>query len=214
MIKLKDILDENYSHIRYLVADLNDLYYSVNDEKLKKIIMDLIPNGNQYKYTPEKADFYIKKFEELEKMSNKVLKSNNPIGRRLEKIVKGGLEFWNQKGINELSNTGLDSPIIKLVFWDEKNGLKDEKKVKEILRVLERNLKIVRPGYKFDPNDIMDSFKYFEATDKLIGNYPKFIFFNQQARRSSTYAVNMNNCRFKDELLKISKTLNVKRKTV
>jgi hypothetical protein len=108
---------------------------------------------------------------------------------------------------------GLDSPIIKLVFWDEKNGLKDEKKVKEILRVLERNLKIVRPGYKFDPNDIMNSFKYFEVTDKLIGNYPKFIFFSNKARMGR-YAVNMNNCRFKDELLKISKTLDVKQKTV
>jgi signal transduction histidine kinase len=97
MIKLKELLDENYSHIRYLVADLNDLYYSVDDEKLKKIIMDLIPNGNQYKYTPEKSEFYIKKFEELEKISKKVLKSNNPIGRKIEKIVKGGLEFWNQK---------------------------------------------------------------------------------------------------------------------
>jgi hypothetical protein len=97
MIKLKDILDENYSHIRYLVADLNDLYYTVNDDKLKKIIMDLIPNGNQYKYTPEKAEFYIKKFDELEKMSKKVIKSNDSISRRVEKIVKGGMEFWNQK---------------------------------------------------------------------------------------------------------------------
>ena len=42
MIKLKDILDENYSHIRYLVADLNDLYYSVTDDKLKKIIISLV----------------------------------------------------------------------------------------------------------------------------------------------------------------------------
>jgi hypothetical protein len=97
MIKLKDILNENYSHIRYLVADLKNLYYMVDDEKLKKIIMDLIPDGTQYKYTPQKAEFYIKKFEELEKMSKKVLKSNNPSHRTIEKIVKGGMEFWNQK---------------------------------------------------------------------------------------------------------------------
>jgi len=77
MIKLKNILEESYSHIRHLVSDLKNLYYVVDDEKLKKIILDLIPNGTAYVYTPQKADFYIKKFDELENLSKRVLKSNN-----------------------------------------------------------------------------------------------------------------------------------------
>jgi hypothetical protein len=102
MIKLKNILEENYSHIRYLVSDLKNLYYEVDDAKLKNIIIDLIPNGSYYQYTPNKADFYIKKFDELEKLSKRVLKSNNPALKTIQKIVKGGLEFWNQKeSVNE-----------------------------------------------------------------------------------------------------------------
>lgn len=96
MIRLKDILTEKYSHIRHLVADLQNLYYVVDDEKLKKIITDLIPNGSQYTYSPQKADFYIKKFDELEKLSKKVLKSNNPAHRTIEKIVSGGMDFWKK----------------------------------------------------------------------------------------------------------------------
>jgi hypothetical protein len=121
------------------------------------------------------------------------------------------------KILNELGpipqNAGIGSPLIKLVFWDDKVGLKDPKKVKEILRVLERNLKIVRPTYNISPSEIMNSFKYFSATDKLIGNYPKNLFFDEKARRGP-YSVNMRNCRFDDELLKVSKTLEVKQKTV
>jgi len=112
-----------------------------------------------------------------------------------------------------LPQNAIGSPIIKLVFWDDKNGLKDPKKVKEILRVLERNLKVPRPGYNINPSEIMNSFKYFSATDKLIGNYPKNIFFNEKGR-GGPYYVKMRNCRFKDELEKVSKTLEVKQKTV
>ncbi len=112
MIKLKDILEENYSHMRHLVSDLKNLYYEVDDAKLKKIIVDLIPNGSYYQYTPNKADFYIKKFDELEKLSKRVLKSNNPAFKTIQKIVKGGLEFWNQ---NE--NLTEETPMYK--DWDE-----------------------------------------------------------------------------------------------
>ena len=67
--------------------------------------------------------------------------------------------------------------MVKLVFWDEKNGLKDPKKVNEILRVLERNLMVKKSGFKgLNINDVMNGFKYYEATDKLIGNYPKHVF--------------------------------------
>ena len=96
MIKLNNMLGENYSHIRHLVSDLNNLYYVVDNEKLKKIILDLIPNGSQYTYTPQKSDFYIKKFSELETLSKKVVKPNTPAFKAIQKIVKGGLDFWNQ----------------------------------------------------------------------------------------------------------------------
>ena len=102
MIKLKNILEENYSHMRYLVSDLKNLYYSVNDAKLKRIILDLIPSSTSYVYTPQKADFYIKKFDELAKLSKKVLKPNDIVFKDIQKIVNGGLTFWNQReGINE-----------------------------------------------------------------------------------------------------------------
>jgi len=110
-------------------------------------------------------------------------------------------------------NAGETTPMIKLVFWDGTNGLKDQKKVKEILRVLERNLKIVRPTYKISPKEVMDTFQYYSTTDKLIGNYPKYLFFDSD-KKYGTYSVNMKNCRFKSELLKVSKTLEVKQKTV
>jgi len=97
MIKLSNILKENYCHIRYLVSDLKNLYYEVNDKKLKQIILDLIPSGTQYTYTPQKSDFYIKKFNELETLSKKVLKPNNPALKTIQKVVKGGMDFWNQK---------------------------------------------------------------------------------------------------------------------
>ncbi len=118
------------------------------------------------------------------------------------------------KEFGTATNAGLGSPNIKLVFSDESKGLNDSRKVKEILRVLERNLKIIRPTYDISISDVMNSFKYFPATDKLIGNYPKNIFFNEKARRARNMAVNIKNCRFDDELLKISKTLDVKRKTI
>jgi len=116
----------------------------------------------------------------------------------------------NEVGIPQ--NAGVGSPLIKLVFYDDEKGLNDPRKIKEILRVLERNLKIIRPHYNISHSDIMNSFKYFSATDKLIGNYPRYLFFTTTKRASRI--VNMRNCRFKDELEKISKSLEVKQKTV
>lgn len=102
--------------------------------------------------------------------------------------------------------------MVKLVFWDEKNGLKDPKKVNEILRVLERNLTVKKSAFKgLNINDVMNGFKYYEATDKLIGNYPKHVFLPTNKPMG---AISMKNCNFDHELLKVSKTLEVKQKTV
>lgn len=102
--------------------------------------------------------------------------------------------------------------MVKLVFWDEKGGLKDPKKVNEILRVLERNLTMKKSAYKdIDIKSVMDGFKYYSATDKLIGNYPKHVFL---PTNKPAAAISMKNCNFDHELLKVSKTLEVKQKTV
>lgn len=107
---------------------------------------------------------------------------------------------------------GENPSMIKLVFWDDKEGLRDDRKRKEILRILERNLKAQQNAsnlYKISSSEIMNDFKYYKETDKLIGNYPKYIFFE----RNKTPKVSMKNCSFKYELEKVSKTLEIKEKT-
>ena len=47
------------------------------------------------------------------------------------------------------------------------------------MKVLERNLKIQQSAgkpYKYSASNIIDDFKYYSETDKLIGNYPKYVF--------------------------------------
>ena len=108
---------------------------------------------------------------------------------------------------------GENASMIKLVFWDDKEGLKDEKKRKEILRILERNLKVTQAAtnvYKLSTSEIINDFKYYKETDKLIGNYPKYIFFE----RNKVGKVSMKNCSFKYELERVSKTLEIKEKTI
>jgi hypothetical protein len=112
---------------------------------------------------------------------------------------------------------GENSPMIKLVFYDEKYGLKDIKKRKEILRVLDRNLRALqRSGapYKYSNNQIIDAFKYYPETDKLIGDYPKWVFFRGDKAKSVATNTNiMDKCRFESELENVSKMLMVKQKT-
>lgn len=126
-------------------------------------------------------------------------------------------DILNEKLPALVRDTG--SPIVKLVFWDEKNEdtLKDPKKVKEILRVLERNLnaqKSAKPQYDFSIPQIMNSFTYYKPTNKLIGDYPRYVFFSKNFGGLNKQKVEMDKCRFKDELEKVSKTLEVKQKTV
>ena len=126
-------------------------------------------------------------------------------------------DILNEKLPTLVRDTG--SPIVKLVFWDEKNEdtLKDPKKVKEILRVLERNLnaqKSAKPQYDFSIPEIMNSWTYYKPTNKLIGDYPRYVFFSKNFGGLNKQKVGMDKCRFKDELEKVSKTLEVKQKTV
>ena len=111
---------------------------------------------------------------------------------------------------------GENSPMIKLVFWDEKYGLKDIKKRKEILRILDRNLRAQQGGvpYKYSNTQIIGDFKYYPETDKLIGDYPKWVFFRVDKPKSVATNTNiMDKCRFESELENVSKMLMVKQKT-
>ena len=107
---------------------------------------------------------------------------------------------------------GKESPLIKLVWSSKSEVFKDEDKRKQFLRVIERNLKNGKAyiGYDYDVNKILDGIQYYPATDKFVGNLPLSIFFKGTYSQGS--AVSIDRCRFKDELMKISKDIEVKRK--
>jgi hypothetical protein len=110
---------------------------------------------------------------------------------------------------------GLPEPVmIQLVFWDSKNGLKDIKKQKEIFRILERNLKASQYTLSYSIPNIMNGIKYYPSTDKIVGLFPKSIFLhpNYLNKIGKNSLMNMDKCRFKDELMKVSRTLEVKQK--
>ena len=114
--------------------------------------------------------------------------------------------------LTEYKRVGYSSEptMIQLVFWDSKGGLKDIKKQKEILRVLQRNLIVQsgRGGIEYSVPTIMSGMKYYPSTDKIVGNFPKAVFVH--SKKNSI--INMDTCRFKDELIKVSRTLEVKQK--
>jgi len=107
---------------------------------------------------------------------------------------------------------GAVPPMVKLVWYDDKHGLKDVKKQKEVLRILERNLRKQQESglYKYSVSDIMNDIKYYPATDKIVGNYPKNVFLDPRWKDSNT--IRIDKCRFEHELEQISKTLMVKSK--
>ena len=120
------------------------------------------------------------------------------------------------KDILEVSHVNtLEPTMVKFVFWDDTNDLKDERKRKEIFRILERNLKAHQFGkLSYSVSDIMDGIKYYPQTDKIVGNFPKHVFIhpNKVNKISQKSLLNMDKCRFKDELMKVSKTLQVQNK--
>jgi hypothetical protein len=127
------------------------------------------------------------------------------------------LDLLKEKGVPPSPFKPGEVPVmIKLVFWDEENGLKDPKKVNEILRILERNLVSHKQAYEpsgMDVKEVMNGIKYYPQTDKIVGNYPRYVFF-EKGKSSRNMAVTMHNCAFRNELGKVSKTLEVKKKTV
>jgi len=112
---------------------------------------------------------------------------------------------------NKRVGFSFEPTMIQLVFWDSKDGLKDIKKQKEILRILQRNLIVQsgRGGMEYSVPTIMSGMKYYPSTDKIVGNFPKAVFVQVEKRHST---ISMDTCRFKDELIKVSRTLEVKQK--
>lgn len=109
-----------------------------------------------------------------------------------------------------------DEPVmIKIVISDESGSLEDEKKRNEVFRILERNLKIQQSGrIKYSVSDIMDDIKYYPQTGKIVGNFPKSVFVHPGKAYKINYhsVLNTDKCRFKDELQKVSKTLEINQK--
>lgn len=109
-----------------------------------------------------------------------------------------------------------DPVMIKIVISDNNdNTLQDEKKRNEVFRVLERNLKTQQFGkLSYSVQDIMDGIKYYPQTNKIVGNFPKSVFVHPGKAYKINYhsTLNTDKCRFKDELQKISKTLEINQK--
>ncbi len=119
------------------------------------------------------------------------------------------------KDLLEVESTTSEPVMIKIVIWDDKTGLKDEKKQKEVLRVLERNLKVKQFGkMDYSVSDIMNGIKYYPLTDKIVGNFPKSVFIHPDKLKKIAQAslLNTDKCRFKDELKRISKSLEIQQK--
>ena len=107
-----------------------------------------------------------------------------------------------------------EAPVMeKFVFWDEKSGLKDPKKRQAILDVLKNAISKSFTHNELNPNSVIDGLKYYEATDKIVGNYPRWAFIDG-VRYKGRYAVTMDRAKqdTKYKLQKISKTLQVKTK--
>jgi hypothetical protein len=111
---------------------------------------------------------------------------------------------------------GVESPMLKLVWWDNSGSFKDPEVREKFMKVIETELKKSkqRVGYDYDVNKILSGIQYYPATDKFVGNMPINVFYNQTAGKvyTTTSAVNIDRCRFKNELMKISKDIEVKRK--
>ena len=119
------------------------------------------------------------------------------------------------KDLLEVESTKSEPVMIKIVIWDDKTGLKDEKKQKEVFRVLERNLKVKQFGkMDYSVADIMNGIKYYPQTDKIVGNFPKAVYVHPGKAYQIGYhsLLNTDKCRFKDELKTRSKSLEIQQK--
>jgi hypothetical protein len=107
-----------------------------------------------------------------------------------------------------------EAPVMeRFVFWDEKGGLKDPKKREAILSILKDAISKSFSHSQLNPNSVIDGLKYYEQTDKIVGNYPRWAFIDG-IRWKGKYNVTMERAKqdIKYKLQKISKTLQVKTK--
>ena len=115
-----------------------------------------------------------------------------------------------QRPAHGLFRSGDEAPMVMIVIYDDKGGLKDDKKRNQIKKIIERNLMHKAMTMDIDyaylsPNTILDGLKYYPATDKIIGKLPKFFF--KVGNKPS-----MKSLKFSYELSKVSPTLQIKEK--
>ena len=87
-------LQEGYEHLRYLVSDLKNLYYSSNDDAFKKAVVDAIPDGNQYQYILAAPEKHIQKLEALKQMLPQAKVSDV---KGAMNIIDNAIEFFQNK---------------------------------------------------------------------------------------------------------------------
>jgi len=87
-------LKEGYEHLRYLVSDLKNLYYSSNDDAFKKAVVDAIPDGSQYQYILAAPEKHIQKLEALKQMLPQAKVSDV---KGAMNIIDNTIEFFRNK---------------------------------------------------------------------------------------------------------------------
>lgn len=114
-----------------------------------------------------------------------------------------------QRPGNALFARGVEPPLFKIVVSDEKgDGFKDPKKRNAFFLTIERELKRKKMSNEMPWLEIdrfMDGLKYYPATDKIVGNLPKFMF-------KAGYVPSLKNLKLSKEIGEISSTIEIKQK--
>jgi hypothetical protein len=103
----------------------------------------------------------------------------------------------------------LGPSLVKIVISDEKNGgFHDAKKRNELFSLIKNEL--ITPNSIFKINSleiekIMDGLQYYPATNKIVGNLPKFMF-------KTGNIPSMKSIKISKEIYKISPTIEIKQK--
>jgi hypothetical protein len=153
------------------------------------------------------------------------LKKLHPIKKKLEAELENavsGLYKDVELKLDEEFNTPLPTTkstgktptsmwIVRIaIVISDINGLHDINKRNQILKTIKNSIEKKRIAYDYDSTELnipkmMDSFKYYPVTDKIIGIVPRFLF-------KRGYKINLSNSLIKVDLEKISKTIEIKEK--
>ena len=112
-----------------------------------------------------------------------------------------------QRPGHALFTRGVEPPLFKVVISDEKNGgFKNSKKRADLFLAIERDLRTRKSSMPhLEVDRFMDGLKYYPATDKIVGNLPKFMFKNGNIP-------SLKNIKISKEISDISSTIEIKQK--